>query len=528
MSQSTHVLFSNIFSETHPELHTLQQDLEQLQTAYLSDDHESNDIDSDNNTDTIPQHLVYVLIEEYEPNEQLHEDDKVDEAVFSPEQIQKFHQIYEKITMIEDDNEHNDKNQDIKNNLDKFDKIAQRQKLNITECCKEKCLKNKTINIEEAITRYQHFNKLTYGTKICNSAFLTIYGIGTKQWENARKHYIQYNINPRKHKLEGRSSNHAISFDDILNILTFIMNYANTHGLPSPGRHFKKETLPIVFLPVGESYSSLYRIYKDILENEDKKPIHLTTFWRIWQKYISEVKFLSPRSDLCFLCKSMRFNIKFWLPHELEEKVPEWQTHISWAQKERDYYKKCIEQSKHILQGHSFSRSGKPNSIDIVNHISWDFAEQVKLPYSSQQEGTTYFKSLYSVQVFRVCEDAFPRQVNYLIKEEESVGKGADVTEFLTNYFKNVPSILKQHHFFFSKDKIGSVEISETVDGERHLIDIRKSNMKKPSGFPCEISSKGLSIERQWYLYEQIRVHVQDPSKQDHLYPKPIEPKPKK
>jgi len=49
-------------------------------------------------------------------------------------------------------------------------------------------------------------------------------------------------------------------------------------------------------------------------------------------------------------------------------------------------YRKCIEQSKHILQGHSFSRPGKPNSIDIVNHISWDFAEQVKLPYSSQQE----------------------------------------------------------------------------------------------------------------------------------------------
>ncbi|CAB5380636.1 unnamed protein product [Rhizophagus irregularis] len=97
MSQSTHVLFSNIFSETHPELHTLQQDLEQLQTAYLSDDHESNDIDSDNNTDTIPQHLVYVLIEEYEPNEQLHEDDKVDEAVFSPEQIQKFHQIMKRL-----------------------------------------------------------------------------------------------------------------------------------------------------------------------------------------------------------------------------------------------------------------------------------------------------------------------------------------------------------------------------------------------------------------------------------------------
>src|SRR5947207_1289597 len=118
MSQSTHVLFSNIFSETHAELHTLQQDLDQLQTAYLSDDHEIN-IESN----AIPQHLVYVLIEEYEPelpDEQFHKDDKVDEAVFTLEQIQKFYKIYEKVLM-EDYNEHdNDKNQDIKNNLDKF------------------------------------------------------------------------------------------------------------------------------------------------------------------------------------------------------------------------------------------------------------------------------------------------------------------------------------------------------------------------------------------------------------------------
>ncbi len=88
-------------------------------------------------------------------------------------------------------------------------------------------------------------------------------------------------------------------------------------------------------------------------------------------------------------------------------------------------------------------------------------------------------------------------------------------------------SILKQHHFVFSKDKIGSVEIRESIDGERCLIDIRKKEIM-PTGFPCEIISSGLSIERQWYLYEQVRVHVQNPDKQDDLCPKPTAPKPKK
>jgi len=97
--------------------------------------------------------------------------------------------------------------------------------------------------------------------------------------------------------------------------------------------------LPIIFLPAGESYSSLYRIYISVIETDNKKPIHLTTFWRIWQKYIPEIKFLSPRSDLCFQCKTMRFNSKFWPEQEMENKVIEWNKHISWAQKERNYYR---------------------------------------------------------------------------------------------------------------------------------------------------------------------------------------------
>jgi hypothetical protein len=35
----------------------------------------------------------------------------------------------------------------------------------------------------------------------------------------------------------------------------------------------------------------------------------------------------------------MRFNTKYWPEQDIEKKVTEWQQHISWAQKERDYYK---------------------------------------------------------------------------------------------------------------------------------------------------------------------------------------------
>ncbi|GES76388.1 hypothetical protein GLOIN_2v1777628 [Rhizophagus clarus] len=97
-----------------------------------------------------------------------------------------------------------------------------------------------------------------------------------------------------------------MTFEKVLDIITLITNYANIHGLPSPGRHFHEDTLPIIFLPASESYSSLYRLYVSTMEDENQSTIHLTIFWRIWNKYIPEIKFLSPRNDLCFKCKEMR------------------------------------------------------------------------------------------------------------------------------------------------------------------------------------------------------------------------------
>jgi len=97
--------------------------------------------------------------------------------------------------------------------------------------------------------------------------------------------------------------------------------------------------LAVTFLPASESFSSLYRLYISTLEDQDQKIIHLTTFWRIWNKYIPEIKFLSPRSDLCFKCKEYRFKLQHWLEQESEKRVAEWNEHFHWAQKEREYYR---------------------------------------------------------------------------------------------------------------------------------------------------------------------------------------------
>ncbi len=48
---------------------------------------------------------------------------------------------------------------------------------------------------------------------------------------------------------------------------------------------------------------------------------------------------MSPRSDLCYKCKSMRFNSQMWPASEVEQKIEEWNRHILWAQLERENFR---------------------------------------------------------------------------------------------------------------------------------------------------------------------------------------------
>ncbi|CAG8534288.1 18107_t:CDS:2 [Gigaspora rosea] len=52
-----------------------------------------------------------------------------------------------------------------------------------------------------------------------------------------------------------------VNYDLACDIFKFLKNYSNIHGMPSPGRHCNKITMPTVFLPTSFSYASVYRNY---------------------------------------------------------------------------------------------------------------------------------------------------------------------------------------------------------------------------------------------------------------------------
>lgn len=87
--------------------------------------------------------------------------------------------------------------------------------------------------------------------------------------------------------------------------------------------------------------------------------------------------------------------------------------------------------------------------------------------------------------------------------------------------------ISQMHHFRFTTDHPGVVYVKNSSDDPERLIQLVKSTTWQPSpdSLPAQIISPGLSLERQWYLYQKIREFCPDNVK-DIVCPKPTTPLP--
>jgi len=100
-----------------------------------------------------------------------------------------------------------------------------------------------------------------------------------------------------------------------------------------------------------------------------------------------------------------------------------------------------------------------------------------------------------------------------------------DWKTYLSSLFKVIPSILKYQHFYVSSKNPGIIELKEFADSDKTIVDIRKTGVDiDPLQMPEVIIPPGLSLDRQTYLYEQIREFC-EPEYADITCPKPILPR---
>jgi len=66
--------------------------------------------------------------------------------------------------------------------------------------------------------------------------------------------------------------------------------------------------------------------------------------------------------------------------------------------------------------------------VDAVAHYSYDWAQNDHVPHSDQQIGKVYYLSARKVHLFGIQDEAVCKQINYVLDENELLGKGPNST----------------------------------------------------------------------------------------------------
>ena len=144
---------------------------------------------------------------------------------------------------------------------------------------------------------------------------------------------------------------------------------------------------------------------------------------------------MPPADDLCQVCQDNATLIQKAANLSEEEKkkrLCDAQYHLEFAKKQRTYYREKVKESKEFQLAPSQS---KPQSAMLS--YSFDYAQQVHYPSNPLQPGPLYFKTPRKCGIFGVCAEGSNTQLNYLIDEAQSCGKGANsVVSMVHHYLK--------------------------------------------------------------------------------------------
>ena len=280
------------------------------------------------------------------------------------------------------------------------------------------------------LKRKKQWFKYTYGgVEVCAGAFRSVYGIGTKVFENLKKHLETCGPVPRTHGNKGRKPKNALTDEAVVNVAQFIKNYADQAGIPYPAPpplHSKKGVPPI-FLPAGKTVTSIYKRYVESTSEAGTGAVGYHSFRSIWLKCLPHIRILTPCTDVCDLCEVLRRKVVEAVTEA--DKLQACQSlanHIGEAQAERDLYKRRTEEAKEELGAHPPVQQLQSHELCGSNleksHYTFDFAQNVALPQVARQIGPIYFKVPRKVHIFGINNEALPHQLNYLLDEADTIG----------------------------------------------------------------------------------------------------------
>ena len=121
-------------------------------------------------------------------------------------------------------------------------------------------------------------------------------------------------------------------------------------------------------------------------------------------------------------------------------------------------------------------------------HLSFNYAQNLQIPYQPQQVGPLYFKTPRKCHLFGVCCEVIPRQANFLIDEAALTGKGAyETISYLEHYLKH-HAVKSTHLLIHCDNRRGQNEnnavmqylhLRANVSSDRDLTDVVNNSPTK-------------------------------------------------
>jgi hypothetical protein len=248
------------------------------------------------------------------------------------------------------------------------------------------------------------------GSSVCQEAFEVVFDIKHRVLENLISHIHKNGVVPRIHGNAGRSPHNSLKLENIKPAVDFILNYSDDYGLPQPAAPRGRDDDPPIYLPASTKKLAVYELYRQGCESMEPTPRILgnSSFKDIWAKCCPRIKISNPQDDVCRTCKTAR-NLVSSARTEDDKlaATSAYHDHLIAVKREREEYKKWIHNS----------------ALGDEQHYTFDYSQMVTIPRHSRQIGQLYFVSGRKVQIFGVRIDGIPQQLNYLIDEDQSIGK---------------------------------------------------------------------------------------------------------
>ncbi|GES94708.1 hypothetical protein GLOIN_2v466922 [Rhizophagus clarus] len=158
---------------------------------------------------------------------------------------------------------------------------------------------------------------------ICHATYKNLIGASHKYLDTIIQHLREYGIEECIYGNTGRAPKNMnrikVNYDIACDVFSFLKNYSNVYGMPSPRRYCNEISMPVVFLPTSFSYSSVYRDYVQAYKKKHEPGIHVmseSTFVKIWKSLMPSLQFMSPKSDLCENWETIKMEIQYIIQHE--------------------------------------------------------------------------------------------------------------------------------------------------------------------------------------------------------------------